>query len=79
MSSDRLYTVKQLCDLAGVTPRTLHYYDQIDLLQPSDVGENGYRYYDDAALLRLQQILFYRELDLGLLQIKDVLDAPDFD
>ena len=74
-----MYTVKQLCDLAGVTPRTLHYYDQIDLLQPSEVGENGYRYYDDAALLRLQQILFYRELDLGLLQIKDVLDAPDFD
>ncbi len=74
-----MYTVKQLCDLAGVTPRTLHYYDQIDLLKPSDVGENGYRYYDDAALLRLQQILFYRELDLGLLQIRDVLDAPDFD
>ncbi len=74
-----MYTVKQLCDLAGVTPRTLHYYDQIDLLKPSDVGENGYRYYDDAALLRLQQILFYRELDLGLLQIKDVLDAPGFD
>ncbi len=79
MSSGMLYTVKQLCDLAGVTPRTLHYYDQIDLLKPSDVGENGYRYYDDAALLRLQQILFYRELDLGLLQIKDALDAPEFD
>ncbi len=74
-----MYTVKQLCDLAGVTPRTLHYYDQIDLLKPSAVGENGYRYYDDELLLRLQQILFYRELDLGLLQIKDVLDAPDFD
>ncbi len=74
-----MYTVKQLCDLAGVTPRTLHYYDQIDLLKPSEVGDNGYRYYDDAALLRLQQILFYRELDVGLLQIKDVLDAPDFD
>lgn len=74
-----MYTVKQLSDVAGVTVRTLHYYDQIDLLKPSTVGENGYRYYGDEALLRLQQILFFREIDLGLLQIKDILDAPDFD
>jgi DNA-binding transcriptional MerR regulator len=74
-----VYTVKQLSDLAGVSVRTLHYYDEIDLLHPSKVGVNGYRYYDDAALLRLQQILFYREIGLELMQIKDVLDGPDFD
>ena len=49
-----MYTVKQLSTLAGVTPRTLHHYDQIDLLKPESVGENGYRYYGDKSLLRLQ-------------------------
>ena len=74
-----MYTVKQLSDLAGVSVRTLHYYDEIDLLHPAKIGANSYRYYDDAALLRLQQILFYREIGLELMQIKDVLDSPDFD
>lgn len=74
-----MYTVKQIAGLAGVTVRTLHYYDEIALLKPSSVGENGYRYYDDADLLRLQQILFFRELGLELEQIKQVLTAPDFD
>lgn len=74
-----MYTVKQLADLAGVSVRTLHYYDEIKLLQPSSVGDNGYRDYSEANLLRLQQILLYREMGMGLLQIKDVLDAPDFD
>ncbi len=74
-----MYTVKQLSDLAGISVRTLHYYDEIGLLRPSKVGENGYRYYDDAALLRLQQILLYREMGLELAQIKPILDSPDFD
>jgi MerR family transcriptional regulator, thiopeptide resistance regulator len=74
-----VYTVKELADLAGVSVRTLHYYDEIDLLKPSVVGENSYRYYDEAALLRLQQILFYREMDLGLLQIREILNDPSFD
>lgn len=74
-----MYTVKQLSDLAEVSVRTLHYYDEIGLLKPSKVRENGYRYYDDAALLRLQQILFYREIGLELMQIRDILDSPDFD
>jgi MerR family transcriptional regulator, thiopeptide resistance regulator len=74
-----MYTVKQLAQLAGVSVRTLHYYDEIGLLKPSSVGENGYRYYEDAGLFRLQQILFFRELDLGLEQIKEILAAPDFD
>ncbi len=74
-----MYTVKKLSNLAGVSVRTLHYYDEIGLLSPSQVGANGYRLYDDAALLRLQQILFYREIGLQLTQIKDILDRPDFD
>lgn len=74
-----MYTVKQLSDLAEVSVRTLHYYDEIGLLHPSRVGANGYRYYDDAALLRLQQILFYREIGLELMQIKEILDSPNFD
>jgi MerR family transcriptional regulator, thiopeptide resistance regulator len=74
-----MYTVKQLAKIAGVTVRTLHYYDEIGLLKPSSVGENGYRYYADPDLFRLQQILFFRELDLGLEQIKQIVSAPDFD
>jgi len=74
-----LYTVKQLSDLAGVSVRTLHYYDEIGLLKPSSVGENGYRYYADDAVLRLQQILFFRELDFSLADIQAILDQPDFD
>ncbi|MCO6449357.1 MAG: MerR family transcriptional regulator [Caldilineales bacterium] len=72
------FTVKQLADVAGVSRRTLHYYDEIGLLQPSSVGENGYRSYDEASLLRLQQILFYRELGLSLSEIGDMLSRPDF-
>lgn len=73
------YTVKQLAKLAGVTTRTLHYYDEIGLLRPASYGDNGYRYYGDEAVLRLQQILFFRELDFSLDQIKVILDQPDFD
>ena len=61
-----MFTVKQLSKLAGVTPRTLHHYDAIGLLKPSRIGDNGYRYYEQESLLRLQQILFYRELDIPL-------------
>ena len=74
-----MFTVKQLSKLAGITPRTLHYYDEIGLLKPSRVGDNGYRYYADDALLRLQQILLYRELDLPLENIRDILASRDFD
>ena len=74
-----MYTVRALSRLTGITVRTLHYYDQIGLLKPTTIGENGYRYYGDEALGRLQQILFFREMDLGLQAIQDILDAPDFD
>jgi DNA-binding transcriptional MerR regulator len=74
-----MYTVKQIAKLAGITPRTQHHYDEIGLLKPSSVGANGYRYYDEQALLRLQQILFYREMDLDLTRIKNILDDKNFD
>src|SRR5512133_946297 len=74
-----MFTVKQLSDLAGVTPRTLHHYDQIGLLKPSRVGDNGYRYYGEESVLRLQQILFYRELDIPLDDIKKIMGRRDFD
>src|SRR5258706_345030 len=74
-----MYTVKQLSDLAGVSVRTLHYYDQIDLLKPDTYGDNGYRYYGDNALLRLQQILFFKELDFSLEKIASIVGNPDFD
>ncbi len=72
------YTVKQLSELAGVSIRTLHYYDELGLLKPETVGANGYRYYGEASLLRLQQILFYRELGFELGQIREILSRPDF-
>ena len=69
-----MYSGKEISALAGVSVCTLHYYDQIDLLKPARIVENGYRKYDDATLLPLQQILFYRELD-----IKELLDSPAFE
>jgi DNA-binding transcriptional MerR regulator len=73
------YTVKQLSDLAGVSIRTLHYYDEIGLLKPETVGANGYRYYGNGTLIKLQQILFYRELGLELSGIKELVNRSDFD
>lgn len=73
-----MYTIKELADLAGVTTRTLRYYDQQGLLPPARIGQNAYRYYDQSSLLRLQQIMFYRELDLPLREIADILEHPDF-
>jgi DNA-binding transcriptional MerR regulator len=72
-------TVRQLAKLAGVSVRTLHHYDQIKLLKPSARTDAGYRLYGDADALRLQQILFYRELDFPLAEIQVILDRPGFD
>lgn len=72
-------TVRQVAKAARVSVRTLHHYDAIGLLKPSHVGANGYRYYDKAEMLRLQQILFYRELDIPLAEIAAILDDPAFD
>jgi DNA-binding transcriptional MerR regulator len=73
------YTVQQLAKIAGITTRTLHYYDEIGLLQPSFVAHNGYRYYEEKELLKLQQILFFRELEFSLEEIMKIVTAPDFD
>ena len=73
-----MYTIKEIADLAGVTTRTLRYYDQIGLIKPLEIGENGYRYYDHGKLLQLQQIMFFRELDLPLKEIQYILSRPDF-
>lgn len=72
------YRVKQVAELAGVSVRTLHYYDEIDLLSPARVASNGYRYYSSSELFRLQQILIYRELGFELEEIGAVLDDPDY-
>lgn len=74
-----MYTVSQLARLTRVSVRTLHHYDAIGLLQPTRVGENGYRFYDQEALARLQQVLLYREMGLALADIRGLIDAPDFD
>lgn len=73
------YSVKKLAKLAGVSVRTLHLYDQMELLTPSVRTEARYRLYGKKELLRLQQILFYRELDFPLKEIGDILDDPAFD
>lgn len=72
-------TVKEVSKLTGVSVRTLHHYDAIDLLKPTLVTQAGYRLYDDIALRRLQNILLFRELQFSLKEIKDILDSPGFD
>ena len=69
--------IKEFAGLAGVSVRTLHYYDEIGLLKPAHVDkETGYRYYDETSVLRMQEILFYRELDFSLKSIKEILSSP---
>lgn len=78
-SASMPYTVQQLASLSGVSIRTLHYYDKIALLKPKRLPTNGYRQYGEKDLLVLQQILFFRELDFSLQEIKSILSAPSFD
>jgi DNA-binding transcriptional MerR regulator len=72
-------TVKQLAAISGVTVRTLHHYDEIGLLKPACVGANGYRYYGREELLRLQRIMFHRELGVPLSDIAELLDLEGED
>ena len=72
------YSISETAKLSGVSVRTLHYYDEIGLLAPSMVSDTGYRYYDEMALEKLQQILFYRELDFSLKEIAKIISAPDY-
>ena len=73
------YTVQKLGNLAGVSTRTLRYYDEIGILKPSRINSSGYRIYGQAEIDRLQQILFYRELGVNLDRIKDIVTEPSFD
>lgn len=72
--------IREFAKLTGVSVRTLHFYDEIGLLKPSSVDEqNGYRFYDECSLTRMQEILFYRELDFPLKEIRMILSSPDYD
>ena len=75
----RMMTVAQVSKRTGVSVRTLHHYDQIGLLKPTEVTDASYRLYDAAALDKLYMILVYRELGLSLNEIGSILDAPDYD
>lgn len=74
-----MMTVKEIAEITGISARTLHYYDEIGLLKPTVKSEAGYRLYDDKALETLQQILFFREFDIPLKEIKSIITSPDFD
>ena len=72
--------IKEFAELTGVSVRTLHYYDEIGLLKPSEVdAQTGYRFYDEKSLERMQEILFYRELDFSLKTIGHIISSPDYD
>ena len=73
------YSVKRLADLAGVSVRTLHYYDEVGLLRPQSRTAGGYRQYDEEAAVRLQQVMFFRELGFGLDEIRKIMSRPGFD
>lgn len=72
-------TISQVAELTGVSTRTLQYYDEIGLLKPSELTQSGYRLYNDEALQKLQQILFFKELGFQLKDISEILQKPDFD
>ena len=71
-------TVKEVSMITGVSIRTLRYYDEIGLLRPTELTETGYRLYDNKALEKLQEILFFRELEIPLIDIKKIMDTPNF-
>ena len=72
--------IKEFAEFTGVSVRTLHYYDEIGLLAPAYVDQfTGYRYYDENSLIRMQEILFYRELDFSLKSIGEILSSPSYD
>ncbi|MBD5516878.1 MAG: MerR family transcriptional regulator [Lachnospiraceae bacterium] len=74
-----MMTVKEISELTGISARTLHYYDEIGLFTPTEKSEAGYRLYDDKALETLQQILFFREFDIPLKEIKAIMENPALD
>ncbi|MBA1435084.1 MerR family transcriptional regulator [Bombilactobacillus bombi] len=75
---NKYYTVAQLAELAGISPRALRYYDQINLLRPSKIDSNGYRLYNNDQVNQLQQILYFKNLGFKLAHIKAIMKAPDY-
>ena len=74
-----MMTVKEISKITGISARTIHYYDEIGLFTPTGKTEAGYRLYDDKALENLQQILFFREFDISLKEIKSIMENPNLD
>lgn len=72
-------TVKEVSEITGISIRTLRYYDEIGLLKPTELTEAGYRLYDNKALEKLQEIMFFRELEIPLIDIKKIMDNPNYD
>ncbi|NLO20430.1 MAG: MerR family transcriptional regulator [Syntrophomonadaceae bacterium] len=73
------YTVQKLARIAGISARALRYYDEIGILKPARINSSGYRIYGKAEVDRLQQILFYKELGVGLDRVREIIDSPSFD
>ncbi|MGL5869385.1 MerR family transcriptional regulator [Clostridium chrysemydis] len=74
-----MLTIKEVSKLCGVTTRTLHYYDEIGIFKPSLINESGYRLYSEDSLIKLQEILFFKELDFSLKEIKNIVENPSYD
>lgn len=72
-------TVKDVAEISGISIRTLRYYDEIGLLKPTQITDAGYRLYDNKALEKLQEIMFFRELEIPLIEIRNIMENPDFD
>ncbi len=72
-------TVKDVSEISRVSIRTLRYYDEIGLLKPTELSDAGYRLYDNKALERLQEIMFFKELEIPLEDIKKIMDSPNYD
>ena len=79
MNTLSMKTVKEISKITGISIRTLRYYDEIGLLKPARVTEAGYRLYDDQELEKLQEILFYKELEIPLSDIKKIMENPEYD
>jgi DNA-binding transcriptional MerR regulator len=79
MEESIMMTIHELANFSGISVRMLHYYDRIDLLKPCCVEQNGYRKYNEGSIRRLQQIMFYKEIDIPLKKIKDIMNQPGFD
>lgn len=72
-------TVKEVSKITGISIRTLRYYDKIGLLKPTELTKSGYRLYDNKALEKLQEIMFFREMEIPLMDIKKIMDNPGYD